>query len=116
MDPKHWTARWIGPEQIGAGLKNYAFQADLKLQARASGVFFRVQPNEDAYLWQINTFGPAPVLKEHVRENGGYRVLKQVSLAGVVTNAAMAHWHTLKIIVQGDRIESNLKGRLVGVL
>ena len=116
MDPKHWTARWIGPEQIGAGLKNYAFQADLKLQARASGVFFRVQPNEDGYLWQINISGPAPVLKEHVRRNGAYRVLTRVSLAKVIANAEMSHWHALRIIVQGDRIESNLKGRLAGVL
>ena len=116
MNPEHWVAQWIGTKLVGANWKNYTLQVDLKLQTHASDVFFRVQPTGDGYLWQINTFGSVPVLKEHVRENGAYRVLKQVPLGKFVTNAEVAHWNTLKIVLQGNRIETYLNNHGVDVI
>ena len=115
MDPKHWVAQWVGTEPIGENWKDYTLQIDFKIQAHAAGIFFRSQPNGDGYMWQINTYGSVPVLKEHVRENGGYRVLKQVALGNILTNAEMAHWHTLKIVLQGHRIKTYINNHRVDI-
>ena len=113
VDPSHWVARWVGTEQMGGNWRDYTLRLDFKIRSHAAGVFFRSQPDGDGYMWQINTYGPTPELKEHCRENGGYRVLKQVSLGHILNNADMAHWHTLKIAVRGHAIKTFVNNHLV---
>lgn len=115
LNTDQWSAQWINSAPAAASWHDYTLQIDFKIVSNAAGIFFRNQSNGDGYLWQINTYGSSPMLKEHVLENGAYRVLKQVSLKKFATNAEIDRWHTLKIVLQNTRITTFLDNHQVDV-
>ncbi len=115
LHASQWIAKWISFPSAHTVWNDYTLRIDFKIAKHAAGITFRNQPNGDGYLWQINTYGSSPMLKEHVLQNGAYRVLKQISLGKFATNAEMDHWHTLKIVLKNARITTFINDHEVNV-
>lgn len=111
--PREWQARWIGSARVGADWTDFTLQTSFTLRKQAASVYFRAHGPENAYLWQISTAGPEPVLRSHVRIDGGYRVLKSVSIANVINGADFAKPHKLTIHAIGCQIITLLDGHLI---
>lgn len=113
LAPSEWRARWIGVGVMGADWQDYTLETRFTLKQGAAGIYFRAQGASNAYMWQINSFGAEPVLKVHLRVGGAYAILKQVPLGHIITRADLERPHTLRLQLQGARIETFLDGHLV---
>src|SRR5690606_7699624 len=82
---------------------------DFTLVNDAAGVFFRTNGAGNTYLWQVGNFGGNPTLRPHVRVNGAYTLLKQVSIAHVIDDGFAAP-HTMRIEVVGDTFTTFIDG------
>jgi len=106
-----WKGRWIrgGSEHQW---RDYDLEANFTITKGAASVSFRGSTTGNAYLWQINTANDMAEFKPHIRENGGFRVLKDIPLPQLAT-ADRSKPHDLKITVSGQTIETRVDGKLI---
>jgi alpha-L-rhamnosidase len=89
-------------------------ELDVTVLNAAIGVFFRADDSGNAYMWQLADTGAGPMLRPHVRINGGYTLLDEVSLAEVI-EVGLDQPHALSITAVGDQITTSLDGVEVDV-
>jgi|GEM_PF-381547 len=121
LDEENWTAEWIGrseddsssDERPGSEWTDYSFEADVTLLEAAAGLVFRAQDADNLYMWQINTVRSSePLLRPHIREDGGWSTLEPVSLQDVMGENPHDQ-HRVRIDVVGDRITTTIDGQQV---
>jgi alpha-L-rhamnosidase len=113
LSPKEWQAKWIGPTETGTDWADYTIRTSFTITKEAVTVYFRANGAGNSYMWQINTASGEPMFRPHIRVNGGYRVLKNVSLANLVGAADFAKPHTLAITAAGSTITTRLDGHAI---
>ena len=90
LDSEQWT--------------DYTFETDFTVENAAAGLVFRAQDADNLYMWQVNTVrGPPPLLRPHVRSNGGWATLPPVELDDVMGEDPHGQ-HRIRIEVVGDQI------------
>lgn len=102
-------ADWITAPDPAESWTDYTVTVDFTLVNDAAGVFFRTNGAGNTYLWQVGNFGGNPTLRPHVRVNGAYTLLKQVSIAHVIDDGFAAP-HTMRIEVVGDTFTTFIDG------
>ena len=86
-----------------SGWTDYTLEMDFTVTNGAAGPVFRASGPADFYMWQINTGREeTPLLRPHVRANGNWQVLDDVSLEGVMGDS-LHEQHHLRIEIDGDQ-------------
>lgn len=89
-------------------------ELDIAVLNSAAGVFFRADEAGNGYMWQLNTTGDVPMLRPHVRVDGGYTLLDEIPLDGVLEEG-LDQPHRLTITAVGDQITTSIDGVEVDV-
>ncbi len=113
--PRRWQARWIGrPAPKRPTWQDLDLEVTLRVLARAAGVVFRAQDEQNAYMWQINTaLRSTPLLRPHVRIQGQWRVLGEIPIPNRSAKSLAARPVHLRIRAKGDEITTWLDGTLL---
>lgn len=90
----------------GDSWTGYTYEADVKITIHAAGLSFRIQDNNNFYMWQLNaTTGK---LRPHKKVNGSWTVIKEVSY-GFQLNTI----YHVKIETYGSTIKTYIDSTLV---
>ncbi|GIG91471.1 hypothetical protein Pen02_64070 [Plantactinospora endophytica] len=113
--PDGWQGDWIGLAPPTESWVDYTVQTTVRVERDAAGIFLRANGTGNAYMWQFSTTNGQAKLRPHVRVNGTWTVLKEVSLAAVVPPEKLAVPHTLRIAAIGDTFTTWVDGVQVDV-
>ena len=107
-----WKGKWIRSRELEQEWRDYELDANFTINKGAVGIYFRGRGTGNAYMWQINTANGRAEFKPHIRENGGFRVLKQIPLPNF-SASDISKPHEFKITVSGQTIETRVDGELI---
>ncbi|AVT31775.1 alfa-L-rhamnosidase [Plantactinospora sp. BC1] len=113
--PDGWQGDWIGLAPPTESWVDYTVQTTVRVERDAAGIFLRASGAGNAYMWQFSTTDGSATLRPHVRVNGAWTVLKEVSLAAVVPPEKLTAPHTLRIAAAGDTFTTWVDGVQVDV-
>ncbi len=98
-------------DEGSADWSDYTLAAEFTLEANAAGFVFRAADGNNLYMWQVNTAASSvPVLRPHVRVDGGWTVLDQIELDGSFDGDTA---HRIEIEAVGDEIVTSIDGNVV---
>ncbi|WP_308797433.1 family 78 glycoside hydrolase catalytic domain [Agromyces silvae] len=111
-----WQGDWIGGPDAADRLSqwtDYTVSTDFTLvPGTAFGLFLRAETLGNSYMWQLNDEAPGnPRLRPHVRTNGGWSTLPEVSLTsrGLAADV-LKQRASLEISLIGDQIVTTING------
>lgn len=117
LDHSDWAgADWIAPtsQNPAASWSDYTLDVDFTIHAKAAGFVFRSQDANNFYMWQINGgLGDSVLLRPHVHAGGGWRVLGEIPLDGVIDQSDLTQPHHLRITATGSTITTEIDGTQV---
>jgi hypothetical protein len=99
------TGREVEVPQFG----DFTLELDVTVLNQAAGVFFRADASGNAYMWQLNNTQNNPRFRPHLRVNGGYTLLDEIPLEGIIDND-LSEPNTLTITAEGDQITTFING------
>lgn len=94
---------------------DYTLESTLTVESELAGVIFRAQDMDNLYMWQVADKSAGfddHLLRPHVRENGGWRLLGEVSLGDVVDGVEGSE-HSIRIVADGSEITTFLNGHQI---
>lgn len=113
VDPDQWSGTWIGRDTgdggglAGTNWTDYTFKTTFTIETAAAGFVFRATDANNCYMWQVvlssspDADGDKHVLRPHVRENGAWTRLGNVSINEVLAGSEH-NQHTFRIEAVGD--------------
>jgi len=123
-DPADWSGSWIGVDRstdsglAGTEWTDYTFESTVTIETAAAGFVFRAQDATNCYMWQLvlasspDGTGDEHVLRPHVRENGAWTRLGNVSVDSALRGAEHEP-HDVRIDVAGATITTYIDGTKV---
>jgi alpha-L-rhamnosidase len=111
-DASEWITHSFERELPAYG--DMTLELEFTVLNNAAGVFFRADDAGNGYMWQLSTTSGEPILRPHVRVNGGYTLLGEVPLGDVV-EGGLDEPHTLTIVAEGDQLTTLIDGIEVDV-
>ncbi len=101
-------------DEKGKPVSDYVLEAELKLDSGALGIVFGYTDGSNLNMWQIG-YNTSPVLRPHVKKNGGWDVKPEKLISDVAVGDSLTHWFKVKLVVEGNIVTTYVDGKKIDV-